>query len=157
MSNTVTIGKRLIPLAHIALAEPFEPKENSDFQTEREFRMRLVMTDRTSVLSEEPVAAFAEAHQFRMIGDEGVALNPNVRFRVETFMPPADFKSTKAFKTRLLWRDLDKDYSKLLLTDPEAVLSIVTGGSKSARMERGSPRKGTRNRTRLAKELGLHP
>lgn len=159
MSNTITVGKRLIPVNQIALAEPFEAKENSDFQSTRAFQTRLVMVDRTSVLAEESVAAFADAQQFRLVEADGVALNPAVRFRVETFTAPADFKSTKPFIARLLWRDLDgKDYSKLLLSDPETVLGIITQGEvKAQRMDRGGTRKGTRRRTRLAKELSFHP
>ena len=64
MSTTVTVGKRLIPIEHIALIEPFDAAAQSKLQTDRPFQARIVLIDRESVLTEEALAAFAEKHAF---------------------------------------------------------------------------------------------
>jgi len=129
MSATVTVGKRLIPIEHIALIEPFDPAAHPRMQTERPFQARIVLIDRESVLTEEAPAAFSEAHGFRMLADERVATNPAIRFGVETFEPAEGFKPTKPYLARLLWRDLDGNtQSKLLLSKPETVLAIAVKG-----------------------------
>ena len=89
---------------------------------------------------------FAEANGFRMLKDDGVATNPAVHFRVETFMPQEGFTPAKAYASRLLWHDLDgNDQSKLLLTEPERVLAIaVRGEVPAAAAEPAPPRKAGR-------------
>ena len=133
MTNTVTIGKRLIPLDHIALVEPFDPAAYPGMKTDKAFKARVVLIDRASVLAEETPEGFAEAHRFRMLADENVATNPAIHFSVETFEPAEGFKPTKPFQTRLLWRDLDGNtQSKLLLSPPDVVLaSAVTGAGEA--------------------------
>jgi hypothetical protein len=133
MTSTVTIGKRLIPLEHIALVEPFDPAAHPGMRTDRPFKARVVLIDRQSVLTEEDVAAFAEAHGFRVLAEEGVATNPALRFGVETFEPAEGFEPSKPFRTRLLWRDLEGNtQSKLLLSAPEMVLAIAVTGEGEA-------------------------
>ncbi len=58
MTNTVQIGKRLIPVEQIALIEPFEPSEQSNMKSTRPFQTRVVLIDRDSVLTEEALALF---------------------------------------------------------------------------------------------------
>ena len=130
--STVTIGKRLIPLDHIALVEPFDPSAHPGMKSDKAFKARVVLIDRQSVLTEETVEAFAQAHAFRLLAADQVVTNPAIRFGVETFVPAEGFEPTKPFLTRLSWRDLDGNtQSKLLLTPPEAALAIaVTGESK---------------------------
>jgi hypothetical protein len=52
---------------------------------------RVVLIDRSSVLTEDTVEAFAEANKFRRLPDDNVAPIPAVRFRVETFEPSEGF------------------------------------------------------------------
>lgn len=129
--STITIGKRLIPLEHIALVEPFDASAHPGMKTDKAFKARVVLVDRQSVLTEETVEAFASAHGFRMLASEGVAINPAIRFGVENFVPAEGFEPTKPFKTRLSWRDLDGNtQSKLLLSAPESVLAIAVTGKR---------------------------
>ena len=167
MSKTVTIGRRLIPLDHIALVEPFDPAANPRMQSERPFQARIVLIDRESVLTEQAPSAFAEEHGFRMLPEDGVGTNPGIRFGVESFEPAEGFNPAKPYKARLLWRDLDGNtQSKLLLTLPERVLAIAVTGDKpgasapgdgeasveAARTSRRGPR-----RTRRRAEADLQP
>jgi hypothetical protein len=158
MTNTLTIGKRLVPAAHIALVEPYEPNENARLQTARNFQARIVLLNRDSILVEDTVDDFASQNGFVPLPDDHVAVNPLVRFSVETFTPAEGFTPSKAYATRLKWRDLDgNDQSKLLVTNPETVLPIaVTGEAKSGNDRptptplKRSPRNGTRqSRSRL--------
>src|SRR5262249_35214703 len=146
------IGRRLIPLEHIALIEPLDAASQARLDTERAFQTRVVLIDRDSVLSEEAPAALAEAHGFRMLAEDGVATNPAIRFRVETFQPAEGFRPHKPFKTRLMWRDPDGGMqSKLLLSAPETVLAIVVKGepealpAAEAKAEGRKPRRGNPN------------
>jgi hypothetical protein len=133
MTTTVTVGKRLIPLEQIALVERFDPIEHPRIQTYRPFKARVVLIDRESVLTEDTVVAFAEAHGFRRIADEEVASNPAIHFGVETFEPAAGFNPTKPYRSRLLWRDFDGNtQSKLMLSAPEVVLAIAVKGEAEA-------------------------
>jgi hypothetical protein len=119
MTTTITIGRRLVPLEHIALIEPFDAAAQTRMQSDRPFQARVVMIDRESVLTEEPLAAFAEKHRFRVLNDDGIATNPAVHFSVEAFEPAEEFKPAKPYRSRLLWRDQDGQMqSKLLLAPP---------------------------------------
>ncbi len=136
MFKVISVGKRLIPIEEIAFAESYEPKENSSLQSSRNFQTRLVLIDRDSVLIETPVALFAETNGFRPLENDPVALNPALRFKVETFEPSAEFSPAKPFSSRLRWRAPDgNDHSKLLVTLPEVVLSVLTGKT----VERAAP------------------
>lgn len=161
MSNFIIVGKRLIPREHIAFVEPFDANANPRFQTTRDFQGRAVMVNRDSILLEERPEAFAEVNGFRMLPFDRVATNPAVHFRVEQFLPAEGFVPAKAFATRLLWRDLDgNDQSKLLLSEPETVLTIaVTGQAPApAAAKLGKSARGNgRQRPRPPKTPCLHP
>jgi len=130
MSDTITLGRRLIPIAHVVLAEPFDPAANPRFESDKPFRTRVVLLDRDSVLTETPPQAFGEANGFRLLPDDAVFVNPAIRFRVESFEPGQDFQPTKPFATRLMWKDLDGQVqSKLLLSKPELVLAVAVQGA----------------------------
>jgi hypothetical protein len=133
--------------------ELFDPASAPSIKTTREFKARLVLVSRDTLLAEESAEAFAAEHGFRMLMADQVALNPAVHFRVERFAPAADFKPSKPFVTRLLWRDLDgNDQSRLLLSEPEAVLAIVTGSSPEVKIEPSAPRPRSPRKRRPAPE-----
>src|SRR5712691_6172658 len=126
MSNVITIGKRLIPAEQIALVEPYDALANQRIQTDRDFLARVVLVNRESVLIEQASQAFAETNGFRWLALDEVGANPAVRFRVEKFEATKDFRPSKPYAARLLWRDLEGDQqSKLLLTEPETVLATL--------------------------------
>src|SRR5262245_20014588 len=102
MSTTVTIGKRLIPLEHIALLEPFDPATQPKMQSDRPFQTRVVLINRESVLTEEALDAFAERYGFQKVSDDGVATNPAVLFNVEAFEPQEGFTPKKPYLSRLM-------------------------------------------------------
>jgi hypothetical protein len=119
MTTTVTVGRRLVPINHIALVEPLDPVALARMQTERPFKSRVVLIDRESVLSEATPEAFATMHGFRWLAEEQVAINGAIRFGVETFEAGEGFSPTKPYQSRLLWRNFDGDtMSKLLVTTP---------------------------------------
>jgi hypothetical protein len=129
MNNVITIGKRLIPIEHITFVEPYDPTTNPKLQTSRDYKSRIVMINRESILTEQTPQTFAKAHGFRLLEADQIATNPSIGFRVETFEPADGFTPSKAFATRLLWRDRDgNDQSKLLLASPETVLAVVLRG-----------------------------
>lgn len=133
MTITVTIGKRLIPLEHIALVEPFDASAHPGMKTDKAFKARVVLIDRQSVLTEDTVEAFAATHGFRMLAEDGVGTNPSLRFGAETFVPAEGFNPNKPYRTRLSWRDLDGNtQSKLLLSAPETVLAVAVRGQAEA-------------------------
>jgi hypothetical protein len=148
MENVVTIGRRHVPVEQIAYVEPFEISANSDFKPEKPFKTRVVLVDREFVLAEATPREFAEAHGFRMLAEDNVATNPAVSFRVESFEATDDFRPTKPYQTRLMWRDpAGKNQSKLLLTKPNAVLAIaLRGESDSSPDRKESPRRPARTR-----------
>jgi hypothetical protein len=129
MPDTVTLGKRLVPVEQIVLIEPFDPSAHPRMQTHRPFRARVVLRNRDSILTEEPPKVFAEAHAFRSLPEDGLFTNPEIHFSVEVFHPEGDFNPDKPYQSRLLWRDFDGNtQSKLLLTKPEDVLAIAVRG-----------------------------
>ena len=131
MTDTLTIGKRLVPLEHVALIEPFDPSSQTRIQSERPFQARIVLIDRESVLTEEAPAALAERHGFRILSEDGIATNPAVHFSVEAFEAAEGFEPKKPYRSRLLWRDQDgQSQSKLLLAEPAHVLAIAVRGEK---------------------------
>jgi hypothetical protein len=139
MDNVITIGKRLIPIEHIAFVEPYDPSTNPKLQTSREYKARIVMINRDSVLTEQSPREFADAHSFRTLDGDQIATNPSVAFRVETFEPADGFTPSKAFATRLLWRDRDgNDQSKLLVAPPETVLAVVVRGETDGQASKAS-------------------
>lgn len=129
MENVIRIAKRLIPIEQIALVEPFIAPTDPPLRTEKEFKARIVLLDRVSILSEETPEELAEAHNFRFVSKDRVATNPSVAFSVEEFEPAENFKPVKPFLSRLLWSDSNGNArSKLMLASPEELLSIVVRG-----------------------------
>jgi hypothetical protein len=52
MENVIALGKRLLRVEQIALVELFDPSSNSDFKPEKEFKARVVLLNRDTVLTE---------------------------------------------------------------------------------------------------------
>jgi hypothetical protein len=98
--NIIAIGRKRFPIEEIALVEPFQPPAEPQprFTSDKEFKTRVVLIDRYSVLTEDTVEAFAEANKFRRLPDDNVATNPAVRFRVETFEPSEGFQPRKPYQ-----------------------------------------------------------
>ena len=46
MTTNIQIGRRLIPLEHIALIEPFDPSSQPELRSERPFQNRVVLINR---------------------------------------------------------------------------------------------------------------
>lgn len=131
MSNTVSVGRRLILIEQIALIEPFEPSPDNPLRSQKEFKSRIVLLSRDSVLAEFDARTFAEEHGFRLLEEDGAATNPSVPFSVEAFEPTVEFQPSKPFRSRLVWRGVDgSTKSKLLLTSPEAVLAMAVRGEQ---------------------------
>jgi hypothetical protein len=129
MQNVIRIAKRLIPLEQIALIEPYIADPTKPLNTTKEFRSRIVLLDKNSVLAEQSVATLSEAHSFRMIQPDGSATNPDIAYWVERFQPTDAFKPEKPFQSRLLWRDPSGlAQSRLLLASPETILAIAVRG-----------------------------
>lgn len=128
MTN-VTVGRKLLPIEHIAFVEPFDREANPKLDTDKAFLSRVVLLNRESVLSEETPAAFALAHGFRMLPEDQVGVNGSVRFQVETFTPTEGFNPSKPYRSRLMWKGPEGEtQSKLLLSPPETVLAIAVKG-----------------------------
>jgi hypothetical protein len=147
MQDVITLGRRLVPLEQIALVEPFDPASNPDFKPEKPFKARVVLLNRDTVLAEFTTQEFADAHGFRLLAEDGVAANPAIAFRVETFTPSENFTPTKPYATRLKWRDGEgNEHSKLLLTKPEAVIAVALRGETEAAANAKSPARRPRSR-----------
>ena len=70
MSSFLMIGRRLIPREQVALVEAFVPDASPNLQTTRDFRSRVVMINRDSILTELTPEGFAKEHGFRLLADE---------------------------------------------------------------------------------------
>lgn len=160
MTEFVTAGRKLVPSRHIAFAEPFDPAANPQFHPAKSYAARLVLLGRDSVLTAERVEDFAAANGFRWLAEDRVALNPAVRFTVETFQAEGEFRPKRAYRTRLRWRDGEgNEQSKLLVTAPETVLaSIEAREPVGEAVSAAGARRGTRRRqARGAAADALHP
>jgi hypothetical protein len=125
--QVITLGKKLIPAEQIAFVEAFDPTSNPEFKPERDFKGRVVLLNRDTVLTEMTPSAFAVEHNLRLLADDNVAVGQTIAFRVETFTPTETFQPTKAYLTRIKWRDHDgNEQSKLLLTAPETVVAELS-------------------------------
>jgi hypothetical protein len=139
MDNVIRIAKRLIPIERIALFEPFVISTDQGLRSTKEFKARIVLLDKVSILAEETPEQLGVAHRFRMVAADRVATNPAVSFQVETFEPAEHFKPTRPFLSRLSWHDQDGNtQSKLLLAPPETVLAVVVRGEEAVEAEEGS-------------------
>ncbi len=140
MSDLIRIGKRLIPIEHVALIEPYVQTPETPIRTSRDFKSRIVLLNRDSVLSEEAPERIAEEHAFRTLAADCVATNPAIHFGVEEFQPAENFTPSKEYLTRLSWYDLDgNSQSKLLLTQPEIALAIAVRGDRAPTEEKTDP------------------
>jgi hypothetical protein len=79
--TTLTIGKRLVPLEHIVLVEPFDPSTQTRMQSDKPFQTRIVLLDRENILAEEALATFVDKHGFRRLSEDGIAINPGISWR----------------------------------------------------------------------------
>lgn len=134
MQNVIRVSKHLLPVERIALVEPFVASSGEPLNTKRNFKTRIVMRDRISVLSEDEPEALAKTLGFRWIEADGIGVNPLIPFRVELFAPTESFKPSKQFQSRIAWNDEEGNtQSKLMLTAPDALLALVVrGGSAEA-------------------------
>jgi hypothetical protein len=147
MQNVINIGKRLFPLEQIAFVEPFDPTRNPEFKSDKLFKARVVLLSRDTVLTESDPAEFAELHEFGMLSEDGIALNPAVDFQVETFTPTETFKPEKPFVTRLKWRDVvGNEHSKLLLSSAETLVAVALRGEGERRRKGKSLQRPTSTR-----------
>ena len=154
MNTVVTIGKRLIPLEHVAFVEVFDPATQPRVQSDKAFQTRIVLLDRDSLLTEEAFDAFVDKHRFRRLGEDSLAVNPQARFSVEAFEPVEGFSSPKPFRTRLMWKDRDGvTQSKLLLTAPETALAIAVRGEVAEASAAAAPSASGRSRRPQASSL----
>ncbi len=146
--QVITIGKRLVPVEQIAFVEPFDPASNPEFKPDRDFKGRVVLLNRDTVLTEMTPQAFAAEHGWRLLADDNVAVSQALAFRVETFTPTETFQPRKAYLTRLKWRDHDgNEQSKLLVTPPETVVGELSlRRTEPAARSKGLPRRPQRTR-----------
>jgi hypothetical protein len=158
MEDVITVGKRLLPVEQIALVEPLDPTSNPEFKPEKNFKARVVLLNRDTVLTEVSPQEFAKAQGFRMLTEDNVAANPAIAFSVESFSPSESFKPTKPYLTRIKWRDReDNEQSKLLLTKPEAVLALVLRRTDAVTSTEKKPAKRPPRARRLRSFGGLKP
>jgi hypothetical protein len=125
--QVIKLGKRLVPAEQIAFVEVFDPASNPDFKPERDFKGRVVLLNRDTVLTEMTPQDFAAAHNMRLLAEDNVAVGQAIAFKVETFTPTETFKPSRAYLTRIKWRDQDgNEQSKLLMTAPETVVTELS-------------------------------
>jgi hypothetical protein len=146
--KVITIGKRLVPAEQIAFVEAFDAARNPEFKPEKEFKGRVVLLNRDTVLTEMTPEDFAAAHGLRLLAIDNIAVGESLPFRVEIFAPTEKFQPSKAYQTRLKWNDHDgNEQSKLLLAAPEAVIAELSLRRKeAAAAPKGSPRRPSRTR-----------
>ena len=136
--KVITIGKRLVPLDHVAFVEPFDPASNPEFKSGKDFKGRVVLLDRDMVLTEQTPQEFAAAHEMHLFVEDSVAVNRGIPFKIEVFEPTESFKPTRPYQTRLKWDDLaGAEQSKLLVTVPETVIAEIL----QAKVETPAPAK----------------
>ena len=99
-----------------------------------------MLLNRDTVLTETTPQNFATAQGFHLLTEDDVAANPAIAYNVENFEPTQSFKPTKPYRTRLKWRDQKgNEQSKLLLTKPETVLTLVLRRGRLAACARRPP------------------
>jgi hypothetical protein len=67
--QVITFGKRLVPIEQIAFIEVFDPASNPEFKPERDFKGRVVLLNRDTVLTEMTPHDFAAAHNMRLAAE----------------------------------------------------------------------------------------
>jgi hypothetical protein len=120
----IQTGRHHIPLPHIVCVESWDPgKQRADFKTDRPYRSRIILRTRNEThLCEELPEDFVTRYGFRYLVTEQIAINPAIKFRVETYVPNG-LQTTKDFKTRLRWRDMDGEWQSRLLETPAEVVA----------------------------------
>jgi hypothetical protein len=153
MENVVRLSKRLVPVEQIAVIEPFVAPADYPLRTTKQFNARVVLLDRVSILSEASPEQLSQDYGFRFVPKDRVGTNPAIAFRVEEFAPAENFAPSKPYLSRLVWKDRNgSQQSKLMLSTPEELLSIVVRGEDMDQStEPGRPtraRAGRRNKPR---------
>jgi hypothetical protein len=72
--QVITFGKRLVPIEQIAFIEVFDPASNPEFKPDRDFKGRVVLLNRDTVLTEMTPQDFAAAHNMRLLAEDNVAV-----------------------------------------------------------------------------------
>ncbi len=134
MATFLSVGRRLIAPHHIAFVEPYRASDNQIVRTSKDFMSRVVLVNRDSLLIEDAPAAFAEANGFQMLPHDHVGLNPCVLFQIEEFVASEAYTPTKAYASRVIWRDLDgNEQSRLLLSAPKDVAAALAVADSAIR------------------------
>lgn len=80
-------------------------------------------------MSEEAPEQLPKAHCFLWIEADKVVTKPNIILRRRDVHRTESFDPSKPFPSRLAWNDEEGNMqSKLMVTDPEALLAIVVRG-----------------------------
>jgi hypothetical protein len=139
MQTVVIIGRVHVPIEDIALVEPFDRASSPSITSKKEFNARVVRRNGRGILTEMTPQEFAEAHGFRMLSADNIAVSPDpaIDFRVETFERSENVNPDKPFLTRLRWRAANcEDRQRLLLTEPNIVLAVVLRGEPESGPDR---------------------
>ena len=139
--KVVRFPKSDIPVEQIVLFEPFVAPTDPPLRTNREFKTRVVLLDRTSILAEETPEQLAQDNSFRLVSGDQVALNPEINFRLESFAPTEGFQPSRPFLSRLIWKDnKGVSQSKLMLSEPEELVSVIVQGAPAHKRMRRTQR-----------------
>jgi hypothetical protein len=138
----IKIGKRMVAADQVAFVELFDPAANPEFKPEKDFKARVILLDRDILLTEQTPLAFAEEHGLHFFVEDGVAVNKAIQFKIEMFEPTESFKPARPYKTRIKWSDLTGgEQSKLLLTEPESVITQILEAKVEAPATEARPAK----------------
>ena len=126
MANFLIVGRRQIPSGNVALVEPYMHPDHSIVRPMVRVCGRVILINRDSIVVGEHPISFSREHGFCWLQIDRVGLNPVVTFRVEDFLPQDGFVPSRAFASRIVWRDRDgNEQSKLLLSEPDTVLEVL--------------------------------
>lgn len=123
----------------IVLVEPYVPSSEPPVKSGKTLKARIVRRIGRPFLTEMTPQEFAAQHDFRMLSEDDVAINPDraMRFDVESFTAIGD----KPYLTRHTWPgpSPDRDGWKLLLADPKSVFAVVYGKNPESGPDRQNP------------------
>ena len=126
MANFLIVGRRHIPSGSVALIEPYVHPDHSIVRPMVRVYGRVILINRDSIVVGEHPISFSREHGFCWLSIDRVGLNPDIHFRVEDFLPQDGFVPSRAFASRLIWRDQDgNEQSKLLLSEPKTALGAL--------------------------------
>ena len=94
--QVITIGKRLVPADQIAFVEAFDPARNPEFKTDKDFKGRVVLLNRDTVLTEMTPQDFAATHGLYLLAEDNVAISKTLAFRVEIFARAIPMATSRA-------------------------------------------------------------